>query len=109
MALDHERLDVYRHALDFLALAERLIQGLPKGRSHLADVLNIAEGAGKFSPGDKRRYYLAARGSATESAALLDVYLRIGLATEADHVAGKQTLERVVAMLVGLARSFEGK
>ena len=118
MAFDHERLDVYRHALEFLTLAERLIQALPKGRSHLADeltrasisiVLNIAEGAGKYSPGDKRRYYLAARGSATESAALLDVYLRLGLASEADHDAGKQTLERVVAMLVKLARSFEDK
>ena len=72
MAFDHEQLDVYQLGLDFVALAERVIRGLPKGRSHLADqftrssisvVLNVAEGAGKFSKGDKRRYYLAARGS----------------------------------------------
>jgi four helix bundle protein len=117
MAFDHERLDVYQLALDFLALAERMIQALPKGRSHLADqltrasisiVLNIAEGAGKFSRADKRRYYLVARGSATESAALLDIYFRLSLAVDADYHSGKAMLERVVAMLVNLARSVEG-
>jgi four helix bundle protein len=118
MAFDHEQLDVYRLGLEFLVLAERVIQALPKGRSHLADqltrasisiVLNIAEGAGKFSKGDKRRYYLAARGSATESAPLMDVYLRLELMPLAEHDAGKQMLERIVAMLVKLARSFEGR
>ena len=116
MAFDHERLDVYQLGLEFLVLAERLIQALPKGRSHLVDqltrssisiVLNVAEGAGKFSKGDKRRYYLAARGSATESAALLDICVRLELVTEPDHRAGKHMLERIVAMLVKLARSFE--
>ena len=117
MAFDHEQLDVYRLGLEFLVLAERVIQALPKGRSHLADqltraslsvFLNVAEGAGKFSKGDKRRYYLAARGSATESAAFMDVYLRLELTSEVEHCAAKQMLERIVAMLVKLARSFEG-
>ena len=118
MAFNHEQLDVYRLGLQFLVLAERVIQALPKGQSHLADqltrasisiVLNVAEGAGKFSKGDQRRYYLAARGSATESAALLDVYLRLELMSEVNHRAGKQMLERIVAMLVKLARSFEDR
>jgi four helix bundle protein len=115
MQFDHERLDVYRVALDFLVLAERLIAGLPRGRRHLADQLgraslsinNIAEGAGKTSPADKRRYYDTARGSATESAALLDVYLRPTLASEDDHRSGKDMLLRIVSMLVQLARSLE--
>ncbi|MBX3209932.1 MAG: four helix bundle protein [Labilithrix sp.] len=42
-------------------------------------MLNLAEGAGKLSKPDKRRYYVTARGSATESAALLDVCLRLRL------------------------------
>ena len=74
MPFDHERLDVYSLALDLLVLADDTIEHLPRGRSHLADqlgraatsiVLNIAEGAGKFSKPDKRRYYLTAVGSAT--------------------------------------------
>src|ERR1700746_4045249 len=67
MVLDHERLAVYQLALDLLILANGVIEGLPRGRSHLADqftrastsvVLNIAEGAGKLSKPDKRRYYM---------------------------------------------------
>jgi four helix bundle protein len=117
VAFDHERLDVYKVALAFLTVAEKLVGTLPRGRSHLADqltraslsiVLNIAEGAGKTSAADKRRYYLCARGSATESAALLDVYARLELASPNDHQEGKQMLERIVSMLVRLAKSFEG-
>ena len=79
MPFEHERLDVYRLALEWLAIADDIVQHLPRGRSHLADqltraatsiVLNIAEGAGKYSNGDKRRYYLSAVGSTTECAAI---------------------------------------
>ena len=61
MPFDHERLDVYQLSLDFVALADDVVEHLPRGRSHLADqlaraatsiVLNIAEGAGKFSKAD---------------------------------------------------------
>ena len=63
MVLDHERLDVYVVALDFLVFANEVIERLPRGRGHLADqltrastsiVLNLAEGAGKLSKADKR-------------------------------------------------------
>jgi len=56
--LDHERLDVYHLALDFLVFANGALEALPRGRSPLADpftraatsiVLNLAEGAGKHS------------------------------------------------------------
>ena len=65
MSFDHERLDVYQLALDFMVRANGIVERLPRGRGHLADqlsratsvVLNIAEGAGKFSKPEKRRYY----------------------------------------------------
>lgn len=116
MVLDHERLDVYRLALDFLVFAHQVIEALPRGRSHLCDqltrastsiVLNLAEGAGKHSKPDKRRYDLSARGSATESAALLDVLSRLGLLDEHGHKTGKEMLVRVVSMLIKLAQSLE--
>lgn len=116
MVLDHERLDVYHLALDFLVFANGVIQALPRGRSHLADqftrastsiVLNLAEGAGKLSKPDKRRYYLTARGSATESAALLDVCVRLKLLDESAQKAGKDMIVRVVSMLIRLAQACE--
>lgn len=103
-------------ALDFLVTANAIIEGLPRGRGHLSDqftraslsiVLNIAEGAGKHSKPDKRRYYLTARGSATESAALLDVCYRLRLLDEKDLKTGKERVTRIVSMLVKLARSCE--
>ena len=114
MPFDHERLDVYQKALDFLVAANDVVEHLPRGRSHVADqltrastsiVLNIAEGAGKFSPGDKRRYYLSALGSTTECAAIFDVLLRIRLQGDDVHASGKQILERIAAMLVKLAKA----
>ena len=77
MPFAHEKLDVYNLALDFIALADKFVENLPRGRGHLADqlgrastsiVLNLAEGAGKFSKPDKRRYYMIAVGSTTECA-----------------------------------------
>jgi four helix bundle protein len=114
--LDHEKLDVYHLALDFLVLANGIIEALPRGRSHLADqftrastsvLLNIAEGAGKLSKPDKRRYYMTARGSATESAALLDAFLRLNLVDEVLRGKGKEMIVRIVSMLIRLAQACE--
>ena len=64
MGFGHEKLDVYQLAIEFVAKANDIIERLPRGRGYLADqlqraalsiVLNIAEGAGKFSPADKSR------------------------------------------------------
>ena len=116
MPFDHERLDVYHVALDFLTLADEVCEHLPRGRSHIADqltrastsiVLNIAEGSGKFSRPDKRRYYLSASGSATESAAILDVCLRLKLIDTFLYEKGKAMLERIVSMLIKLAKRLE--
>ena len=71
--LDHENLDVYRCALEFLRLALRLLATLPRGESELRSQLrraamsiplNIAEGAGKPTVADRSRYHGIARGSA---------------------------------------------
>jgi four helix bundle protein len=54
----------------------------------------------------KSRFYTAAIGSATESAAMLDVCLRRGLIATEVHDRGKQLLDRIVAMLVKLCRAM---
>jgi four helix bundle protein len=114
----HERLSVYQTSLDFLALATDVIEHLPRGRSHIADqlsraatsiTLNIAEGAGKFSRPDKRRYYLTALGSTTECAAIFDICVRLKVISEQRHAEGKKALEGIASMLTGLAKSMEGK
>ena len=116
MAFDHENLDVYNVALDFLIEADGVLERLPRGRGHLADqltrasisiVLNIAEGAGKYSGPDKHRYFLSALGSTTESAAVFDILHRLKLIDDDGHRGAKAMLDRIAAMLVKLAKRHE--
>ena len=69
--------------------------------------LNIAQGAGEFSPKDKARFYRIARRSGTESAAALDVCIRLGLARESEVQAGRELLRRIVAMLTKLVLGLD--
>jgi four helix bundle protein len=110
---DHERLDVYVAAIDFVALADQIVEHLPRGRAYLADQmqraatsipLNIAEGAGEFSASEKARFYRMAKRSATESAAIVHVCQRLGLVEDARYKAGRELLLRIVAMLVKMVR-----
>ena len=108
---EHERLDVYRAAIEWLVIADELATRLPRGRAYLADQLrraatsvplNIAEGAVEYSAGDKARFYRMARRSATESAAILDVCRAIKLGDAELVSGGRVLLLRVVAMLTAM-------
>jgi four helix bundle protein len=61
--------------------------------------LCIAEGAGRTAGADKRRFYEMARGSATESAAVLDVLRVRGVLDEEAHRRARLLLLRLVQML----------
>lgn len=68
-------------------------------RASLSIVTNVAEGAGKRSGPDKRRFYEIARGSATETAALLDVLRVRRLASSAALFKIRILNVRVIQML----------
>ena len=74
-------------------------------RASTAVPLNIAEGNGKFTERDRCRFFDIARGSALECAASLDVLVAKAVLTEKQIRAGKEILEGIVSMLVGLIRS----
>lgn len=106
--LSFQKLDVYKAAIEFLALSLEVIRQLPKGHADVADQLrrsaqstpqNIAEGAGRRTRADKAKHYAIARGEAMESACTLDVIKTQGLIDGDRHARGIGLLERVVAML----------
>lgn len=112
--LAHEKLDVYRCAIEFLALTCRVVEALPRGHADLADQLrraamsiplNIAESAGCRSGAERRRYLCIARGSAMECSAILDVSRVLTLASEGQAQEGKALLVRVVSMLTKMSAS----
>jgi len=116
MRFDFQKLEVYQKGLDFVVVADEIVGGLPKGRAYLADqlrraaasiALNVAEGAGEFSPNEKARFYRIARRSATESAGLLDLLQRLALTTQEVVDNGQEQLVQVVRMLTSLCRKLE--
>ena len=114
---DHENLDVYKRAIEFVVFANDVVEQLPRGRGYLADQLqragtsvplNIAEGAGEFASKEKARFYRMARRSATESAAVLDVCVRLRLLDEERYAKGRALLLEVVSMLVRMVSNLVG-
>ena len=115
MHFDHERLDVYNAAVDFVAIAHRILSNLPTGHGDLADqlrraatsiVLNIAEGAGEFAPSEKARFYRIARRSAVECAAILDIATRLGVRPRTETTS-RDEIVRIVGGVVRLIQSCE--
>jgi four helix bundle protein len=112
MPLDHAKLDVYQRALELLDQLDLVHELMPPGRAHLKDqldragtsvVLNIAEGAGEFSPPEKQRFYRMARRSAIETAAILDILERRRSLPVESLQPARDLVVRVVSMLVRLA------
>ena len=102
--------DVYRAALEVQQLVPRLVP--KRGHAAFRDQLdrasssilaNLAEGAGRFARADKAKYYVIARGSASECAALLDVLLSRGLLDVPLYRHAQGLLARVCQMLTKLA------
>ena len=114
----HEKLDVYRVALSFLELVDRILEEVPRGRGPLADqldraatsiVLNTAEGAGEFARAEKARFYRTARRSANECAAILDIYRLRQAVGDGPLLAGRELLARIAAMLTRMIQSAKEK
>jgi four helix bundle protein len=108
MTLGHEKLDVYRLSISYVAWVYGKSDTLTGNHRHARDQwlrasqsipLNIAEGNGKATDADRRRYFEIARGSTLECAAIQDV-LEAGNALEAkESLKMKQQLDRMAVML----------
>ena len=112
MSFGHEKLDVYRAAIEYVGWAYRFCEKL-RGHRNAKDQLirasqaiplNIAEGNGKGTEGDRRRFFEIARGSALECAAVQDVLGVCGAISSAENEKAKQLLDRIVAMLTKMGQ-----
>ena len=108
MTFDHERLDVYKLALEFSGWSFQLSRTLTGANRFARDQLlrasqsipqNIAEGNGKRQINERKRFFEIARGSAMECASILDILIVCKAIAPDDSQRGKGLLERIVAML----------
>ena len=108
MVLGHEKLDVYRLSIGYVAwVYEKCtkLSGVHRSardrwlRASQSIPLNIAEGNGKTTEADRRRYFEIARGSALECAAIQDVLVVGRGLDKAESHQHKGELDRIAAML----------
>jgi len=113
MEFGHEQLDVYQLSLDYMAWAYALANTLNGVDRHARDQplrasqstpLDIAEGNGKGTDADRRRFFEIARGSALECAATQDCLAACQVLSAESNEQGKTMLLRVVSMLTKLCR-----
>jgi four helix bundle protein len=109
---DHEKLAVYQDAINFVAWLTELLDTAGRlgdlkdqlERASSSIPLNIAEGNGKYAVKDRCRFFDTAHASALECAAGLDVIVARGKATPEQIGAGKERLQTIVRMLMGLIK-----
>ena len=116
IVFDHDKLDVYRLSIEYVADSFRIAGDLSGPHRHARDQwlraaqsipLNIAEGNGKRSFKDRGRYFETARGSALECAAIQDVLEVSAGIDEVVNRQGKRRLKRIVSMLTKLVQRGE--
>jgi four helix bundle protein len=114
---DHEKLEVYREAIALVAWLSDVMETAVRlgdvkdqlDRASTSIPLNIAEGNGKYAPKDRCRFFDIAHGSALECAAALDVLVAKGKLSPEQIRPGKERLQRIVRMLMGLIKRFSSR
>ena len=109
----HHRLKAYQYSLELAKSSKALAKRIPRGHRDLADhisrasssvVLNLSEGANRFSPGDKRQCFRRAQGECGEVAAAAELAAVLELVRAQDAHACICIAGRVSAMLTGLIK-----
>ena len=113
MKFGHEQLDVYQLSLKYVARAYSLAKRLEGADRYAKDQLlrasqsitqNIAEGNGKGTEADRRRFFEISRGSALECASIQDILEVCGVIGVNENEEGKAMLVRIVSMLTKLGK-----
>ena len=109
----HQRLDVYRVALELFSGVEDLAARFPRGHRDLRDqvrraaaatVRHIAEGANRAHPADKAARFVVAKGEVGECDACLEMATILKLGCPDVLASLRLSADRIAAMLTGLVR-----
>lgn len=109
-----DRLDAYRLSIDLVRDSRLVVLRLKKSDAEMAGQLhravtsiplNIAEGAGEYSPKDKARFYRYALRSTAEVIAALDVSRQLDEISARDHERVRDAAARLIAICTRLIAS----
>ena len=111
--MQYDDTNIYQRCMELIYLASRLMKSWPPGYAFLSDqlkravssiALNFAEGYGRQTKREQRRYFVMARGSASEVAAILDIGFRFGIVEQDDHEKGRDICDHLARMLTKFRR-----
>ncbi|OYU95657.1 MAG: four helix bundle protein [Bacteroidetes bacterium B1(2017)] len=112
---DFEKLEVYQKAKVYhqkiaVYLSETKLTSSERDqlkRASMSIVLNIAEGSGRFTKPDKRKFYIIARGSVFETVAILGLLLEQATLDKLIYQKFYLQAEELSKMLFALIKSLE--
>jgi four helix bundle protein len=111
-----ENLAVYQKSVDFADQILATTEHFPRGYGFLADQLirasvsiaaNLAEGNGRFTTPDRKKFFGIARGSLLECLPLLELATRRQLIDATHHTELRDRLEAISRMLSGLINGLD--
>ena len=109
----HHKLDVYRAARRMARQCKVLYERVPRGYRSFADQLLrsagqtqllIAEGANRYTAGQKRQRFTEARGEAGEVAAAVELLMDLELIGAPEGAEVMELADRICAMLTQLIK-----
>jgi len=113
----HEKLDVWKKAIDFVVAVYRATEGFPKEekfgltsqvrRAAVSIPANIAEGAGRKSSKEFACFLLNSQGSASEVETELLIASKLSYMHEAKYLSLRSSLDEIGRMLTGLSKSLD--
>lgn len=112
---DFEKLEVYKKARTFNKNMYTLLNNTSFDRrtedqlrrASYSIMLNIAEGSGRFTNPDMRKFYIIARGSAFECLSICDLLRSTGQIEEELFISFYNQLEEISKMLFGMIRGLK--
>ena len=117
MDFDFERLEVYSKALDFADTVYNITEEFPERenygltsqlrRAAVSISLNLAEGVGRDTKADRRRFYIMARGSLFECIPLIEISSRRKMFSQETRSGLRSRCVELGKMISGLIRSLK--
>ena len=109
LTLNHKKLDVWKVSVDFVTDIYRLTDNFPSNekfgisnqlrRSAVSISSNIAEGAARKSPIERKRFFEIARSSLVEIDTQVEISVRLGYLLKRDLVPLTEKTNHLFAML----------
>jgi len=105
--LNHQRLECYQKGVRLVKELAKLMPNWP-GRAPLKDqaeraaisaILNLAEGCGKATAKDRKKYFAISRGSIQEFSACIDIAHALGLLSQPQYNHFQSELLSMVKMV----------